>query len=232
MLAGARRDPPGPVRRAHLAAGTASRCSSPARRGRRPRGRDAPGDDLHRHRRRPRPAARLRLRRHRRRRRAARSPRRWSPTSAAPRCGSPEEQAHALPRGPRPRRQPPGHPGHPGDGAARRRRRRRTRPRRCARCSPPRSTTRSPHGDAALTGPIVRGDVEHRPRPPRRHRRHRARRRCRRTSRWPAPPLDRAVTDGRLLPIRARRDPSACSTTAAAPAADAPGARATHRADA
>ena len=39
----------------------------------------------------------------------------------------------------------------------------------------PPSTTRSRYGDAALTGPIVRGDVEHRPRPPRRHRAPRAR---------------------------------------------------------
>ena len=35
----------------------------------------------------------------------------------------------------------------------------RTPPRRCARCSPLHSTTRSASGDAALTGPIVRGDV-------------------------------------------------------------------------
>jgi predicted short-subunit dehydrogenase-like oxidoreductase (DUF2520 family) len=59
-------------------------------------------------------------------------------------------------------------------------------------------------GDAALTGPIVRGDVEHRARPPRRHRGQRAadaavvRRHGRAT-------LDRVVTDGRLLPIRAQR---------------------------
>ena len=60
-------------------------------------------------------------------------------------------------------------------------------------------------GDAALTGPIVRGDVN----TVRAHladiAAQRARTRCRRTSPWRGPPLDRAVTDGRLLPIRAAK---------------------------
>ena len=52
-----------------------------------------------------------------------------------------EERPAALPRGPRARRQPPGHPGRPVDGAAARGRRR-ARPTGCsARCSAPPSTT-------------------------------------------------------------------------------------------
>ena len=92
---------------------------------------------------------------------------------------------------------------------------------RCARCSPPRSTTRWPQGDAALTGPIVRGDVEHRraptsPTSPRTAPQTAAV--VRRAG--PAPPLDRVVTDGRVLPIRAGQLPT-CSTPPCAGAATA-----------
>ena len=72
--------------------------------------------------RRPRPARRLRVRDDRRPRRAGvrRGPRRRPRRDRALGAG---EQAHALPRRPRPRRQPPRHPGQPGDGAAGRLRR-------------------------------------------------------------------------------------------------------------
>ncbi len=131
----------------------------PAAARRRPPRRAAPGDDLHRHRRRPAPARRLRLRRHRRPRPSARSPSRSSPTSAVARCGCPRSTARSTTRLWRTapttwsRWSPRRWSCWPPAGADRPRRA------RCARCSPPRSTTRSTHGDAALTGPIVRGDV-------------------------------------------------------------------------
>ena len=64
-----RRHPRGPVRRAHLRPARPRRARAGGR-GRRPRRRAAPRDDVHRHRRRPAAAGRLRLRRHRRRGRA------------------------------------------------------------------------------------------------------------------------------------------------------------------
>ena len=130
----------------------------PAARRRRPRCRDAPRDDLHRHRGRPRPAAgcvfgvTADARRARLRRVAGRRPRRQR------RCGSPRSCARSTtpvsrtapttwsPWSPRPwillrgRRRRPGR--HPAPAAHR-------RPRQ-----------RAEHGDAALTGPIVRGDAE------------------------------------------------------------------------
>ena len=94
--------------------------------------------------------------------------------------------AHALPRRPGPRRQPPGHPGHRGDGdplrgrrrgpgrhaapAAHRRPRQRPRARRRRADRPDRPRRR-----------------RHRPRPPRGHRAPTRRRPCRPTSRWRAP---------------------------------------------
>ena len=175
----------------------------PATRGRRPAGRDAPGDDLHRHRRRPRPARRLRLRHHRRRRRARVRRGASSPTSAASPMWVPEEQAHALPRRSRPRRQPPGHPGHPGDGAARAPPAPRTPPRTLRPLLTAALDNALEHGDAALTGPIVRGDVEHGPGPPRTTSPRTPRPRSRRTSPWRRPPPTGPSLDGRLLPIRA-----------------------------
>ena len=167
------------------AAGTASPSSS-----RRPGSartcRAAPRDDLHRHRPRPRPAARLRLRRDRRRRRARVAERLVADLGGRP-CGCPRSSATLYHAGARARRQPPGHAGQRGDGAARRGRRRRP-----GRHPAPAATAALDnalaHGDAALTGPIVRGDVE----TVRAHladiAAQRARTRCRRTSRWPAPP--------------------------------------------
>ena len=115
----------------------------------------------------------------------------------------PEEHAHALPRGPRPRRQPPGHPGRPGDGAARRRRRRRPRRDAAPAAHAPPSTTRSTQRRRRADRPDRPRRRRHRPRPPRRARAP--------TRRRPLPSyvalaratLDRAVTDGRVLPIRA-----------------------------
>ena len=108
---------------------------------------------------RPRPAARLRLRRHRRRRASARSPRTSSPTSAAARCGCPRRSARST---------TPVSPTAPTTWSPWSARRwscspppaPRTRPARCARCSTAALDNALDQGDAALTGPIVRGDVK------------------------------------------------------------------------
>ena len=133
----------------------------PAARRRCPRDRAAPGDDLHRHRGRPAPPGGLRLRRHRRRRRARahRAARRRPRRSR--RCGCPRTTARSTTRvsPTAPTTSSPWSTA--GDGAAVRRR----------RCRATRAATLRPlltaaldnalaQGDAALTGPIVRGDVE------------------------------------------------------------------------
>ena len=198
-----RRHPRGPVRRAHLRPARPRRPRA-GRRGRRPDRRDAPRDDVHRHRRRPAPAVRLRLRRHRRpgRARAHHRPRR---RPRRPPDVGPRGAAHALPRGPRPRRQPPGHPGDRGDGDALRRRRR--QPRRHPPAAADRRPRQRPRAAATPRSPVRSSAATSRP--------------CART--WPrssasAPQtmasylalgratLDRVVTDGRVLPIRAAED--------------------------
>ena len=176
----------------------------PGRRGRRPPGRAAPGDDLHRHRGRPRPrwpgcvfgvtagdAERA-------------VAERWSPTSAATRCGCPRTsrtlyhaalahganhlvtlvtQAMELLRA-----------AGADDPAATlrplldRRPRQRARPGRRRAHRPDRARRRRDG-----------------PGPPRRDRRRPRRTPSRRTSRWRAPPPTGVVTDGRLLPIRAAK---------------------------
>ena len=153
-----RRDPPGPAGRAHLRQAR-PRGAGPGRRGGRRDPRDAPGDDVHRHPRRRRPAARLRVRGDRRPTAPARSPARWSPTSAAASCGSPEDRARSTTRASRtarttsspwsPRRWTCSASPAPTDPAAT------LRPLLTAALD-----NALTYGDAALTGPIVRGDVE------------------------------------------------------------------------
>ena len=111
-----RRHPGGPGRLSHLGPPRPRRARAGDQHRRSP-DRDAPRDDLHRHRARPRPPRRLRVRHDRRPRRAGvrRGPRLRPRRHCALGAG---EQAHALPRRPRPRRQPPRHPGQPGDGAS------------------------------------------------------------------------------------------------------------------
>ena len=106
---------------------------------------------------------------------------RWPPDVGA------RGDAHALPLGSRPRRQPPGHPGQPGDGAARRRRRR--RPGRY----PPPAADRGPRqraraGRLRTDRPDRARRPQHRPRPTSPRSRRTPRTRSRRTSRWPATP--------------------------------------------
>ena len=136
--------------------------------------------------------------------RRARSPSRSSPTSAAARCGCPRTSARST---------TPASPTAPTTWSPWSRRRWRCWPRPAP--TDPADTLRPlldaaldnalTYGDAALTGPIVRGDVEHRPRPPRRPRATPRRTRCRRTSRWRAPRSTARSLDGRLLPIRAAK---------------------------
>ena len=196
-----RRAPRGPVRRAHLRPARPRRARARPRR-RRPRGRAAPGDDLHRHRRRPDRARRLRLRRHRRRRPSATFAEQLVADLGGRPMWVPEEMRtlyHAASRTAPTTWSP-------------------WSPRRWS-CSPPPGAddpagTLRPlltaaldnaleQGDAALTGPIVRGDVDTVARPPRRDRR------ATRPHTLPSyvalarATLDRVVTDGRVLPIRA-----------------------------
>ena len=186
-------------------AGTASPCSQPRRRRRRPPGRAAPGDDLHRHRRRPRPAAPA----------ASSASPPATPSGRSPRrlVADLGGRADVGARGARARSTTPASPTAPTTWSPWSPRRwsccappaPTTPPPRCARCSPPRSTTRSTYGDAALTGPIVRGDVE----TVRAHLADIARLRAR--TRSPSyvamarATANRAVADGRLLPIRAAK---------------------------
>ena len=152
-----RRDPLRSVRRPHERPARHG-GAAPRARDRRVRHRDAPGHDVHRHRRRPRPAAWLRLRRDDVARRAARRRRAWSRARWTVRADR-RVQPHALPRGARTRRQPPRHPGLAGDGRAARRRL--DRPgRHPAPLLTAALDNALDYGDAALTGPIVRGDVE------------------------------------------------------------------------
>ena len=67
--------------------------------------------------------------------------------------------AAAVARRARPRRQPPRHPRRQRRRPAARRRASTTRPPCSARCSAPPSTARCARGDAALTGPVARGDA-------------------------------------------------------------------------
>ena len=194
----------GPVRRAHLAAGTASRCSRPAaerRRARRSRmhpamtftGTDVDLDRL--------PGCVFGVTADAGER-AAR-PRRWSPTSAA--------RVDVGRRGASARSTTPASRTAPTTSSP-------WSPRRWSCCGAagaddPAATLRPlltaaldnalAYGDAALTGPIVRGDVKT-------VRAHLADIAAtapddarRRTSRWPAPPPTARCIDGRLLPIRA-----------------------------
>ena len=159
----------------------------PAPRGRRPHHRPAPRDDLHRHRGRPAPPAPAAS--------SASPPARPTASVTEPLVADlggradvgPRGPPHALPRGSRPRRQPPRHPGHRGDGDPVRRRRR--RPRRHpapAAHRRPRQRARARRRRAHRPDrPRRRRD---RPRPPGRPRGQRARRRCRPTSPWRAPP--------------------------------------------
>ena len=168
----------------------------------------APGDDLHRHGRRPGPAARHLVRRHRAGRPAGVRRPGWSPTSAAVPEWIAEDARAALPRGPRARRQPPGHAGQRGRGPAARRRRRCTRRRCSRRCCTRRWTTRCGCGDAALTGPVSRGDAGTVAAPPGRAGRDRAGLRAG-VSR--AGPAHRRPGDRRRAGC-ARRTPRRCST--------------------
>ncbi len=119
-------------------------------------------------------------------------------------------QAHALPRGPGPRRQPPGHPRGPGDGAALRLRRR----------GPGRDAAPAAHRGARQRARRRRRRPDRPDRP--RRRQHGARHtwrtsppthppRSRRTSRWPGPPpTARSSTDGCCRSVARRSSP--CST--------------------
>ena len=158
--------PSGPAASCTPPAATASRCSRRRRAGR-PAARAAPRDDLHRHRAwtcSGSPAAPS----------ASPRPRQLRPVAEAlviemggePEWIAEEDRARSTTR-PRPRRQPPGHPGHRVDGAAARRGRRgpgrMLRPLLGAALD---NALRS--GDAALTGPVARGDAGTVARPPRR----------------------------------------------------------------
>ena len=176
----------------------------PGRAGRCPRDRHAPGDDVHRHRRRPAPAAPAASSASR----PATAERELAERLVADLGGAPmwvPEDTRTL-----------YHAGlahganhlvtlvDPGHGDARAPPAPRTRPPPCARCSPPPSTTRWPQGDAALTGPIVRGDVGT-------VRAHLAEIAANAPHTLPSyvamarATLDRVVTDGRVLPIRAAK---------------------------
>ena len=152
-----------------------------------------------------------------------------SPTSAAAPMWVPEEHAHALPRRSRARRQPPGHPGHPGDGAARRRRRRRPR-RHPAPAAHRRARQRARAGRRRADRPDRARRRQHRAAPTSHDIAANAPAHARRrTSPWRRATLDRAVTDGRVLPIRAatirrpaRRGRWSRSASRSAPAASTP----------
>ena len=194
----------------HTSGSHGLRGARPRPPGRRPPGRPAPGDDLHRHRPRPRPARRLRLRRDRRRRRArvGRGARRRA--RRPDRCGSPRSTAASTTPGSRtaPTTSSPWSPRRWSCSAA-------------AGADDPAAILRPlleaaldnalTDGDAALTGPIVRGDVNT-------VRAHLAEIAATAPDTLPSyvalaqDTLDRVVTDGRVLPIRAATHPPACST--------------------
>ena len=172
------------------------------RRGRRPPGGAAPRADVHRHRRRPAPAARAASTAS-----PPATPSVPSPSSLVADLGGrpvwvPEEQASALPRGARPRRQPPGHARDARRWSCSPRPASTSPPTRCGRCSQAALDNALEQGDSALTGPIVRGDVET-------VRDHLAEVRRNAPDTLPSyvamarATLDRVVTDGRVLPIRA-----------------------------